>query len=182
MAVRLKQFVDSFSTQGQHVEDMFQQVWTLRTIDNSFGAQLDGIGEIAGETRLGRPDEEYRIAIKFQLFLNISSGEPETLISATKFLTQATIVTYVEIPSATVQLFTNGTAIDSNTASFMQSLAPAGVRIILTQIAGLDGFIFGEDGQADPTTENYFAEALNSTDLYEVGGEPVGGQFVEQLV
>ena len=183
MAVKLKQFLNAFSAQGQILENTFQELYTLRDIASSSGAQLDGIGEIAGESRLGRGDEEYRIAIVFRLFLNVSSGEPETLLAATKFLTQGTIITIVETFPATVILFTDGAAIDFTTATFLQSLAPAGVKVYLTQIAGKDGFIFGEDGQPDPVTKGkYFSEAISSTDLYLDGGVPVGGQFVEQLV
>lgn len=183
MAVKLKQFITAFSVQGQAIESMFQKLYALRSINTSTNAQLDGIGEIAGESRLGRDDEKYRIAIVFRLFLNVSSGEPETLLAATKFLTKGTVATIKEIYPATVQLFTDGTAIDFTTTSFLQSLAPAGVKLYLTQIAGRDGFIFGEDGQSDPITKGKsFSEAINSTDLYLDGGVPVGGQFVEQLV
>lgn len=182
MAVKLKQFLNAFSEQGQKVENVLQELYNLRSIDSAFGAQLDGIGEIAGESRLGRNDEKYRIAIKFRFYLDVSSGEPETLIRATEFLTQASVVQYYEVYPATVQLFTDGTSIDINTKSFIQSLAPAGVRVSITQISGLIGFRFSEDGQPDPVYGGSFSEAIDDTNLYLVGGVPVGGRFVEDLI
>jgi hypothetical protein len=98
-----------------------------RWIDTAVGAQLDGCGAIVGELRQGRTDDEYRIAIRFRVFVNISKGTPVDLIRGLKFLTEPTESQYLESYPATVLLFTNGFFVEQSIQRAMQDLSPAGV-------------------------------------------------------
>lgn len=80
-----------------------------RWIDTSVGAQLDQLGAIVGMPRFGRLDDEYRRAIRFQIFINLSKTEPETMITALRVLSEGDFLRYWEhADGAGFHLFTNG--------------------------------------------------------------------------
>jgi len=86
-------------------EDLLENRW----IDTAEGQQLDELGAIVGITRDGRTDEKFREAIRFQIFINLSKTEPETIIRAVKVLTGGDFIRYFEHGNgAGFQIFTNG--------------------------------------------------------------------------
>ena len=109
-----------------------------RWIDMAVGKQLDGCGHIVGESRRGRDDDAYRVAIKFRVFANISKGTPADLIRGLKFLTNPTDCQYLEAYPATALLFTNGLFIDYKIQAAMQDLAPAAVSDVPVAVSFRD--------------------------------------------
>lgn len=86
-------------------QDLLEDRW----IDTAEGAQLDGIGAIVGVAREGRTDDRYREAIRFQIFINLSKTEPETIIKAVRVITGGDFIRYWEHGNgAGFQVFTNG--------------------------------------------------------------------------
>lgn len=86
-------------------DDLIENRW----IDTAEGKQLDELGAIVGMDRQGRTDEKYREAIRFQIFINLSKSEPETMIKAVKVLTNANLVRFWEHgDGAGFHLFTDG--------------------------------------------------------------------------
>lgn len=109
-----------------------------RWIDTAIGKQLDGCGHIVGESRQGRDDDAYRVAIKFRVFVNISKGTPTDLIRGLKFLTNPTDGQYLEAYPATALLFTNGFFVDYKIQAAMQGLAPAAIGNVTVAVSFLD--------------------------------------------
>lgn len=119
---------------------------TDRWVDDAYGAQLDGCGNIVGETRQGRGDDAYREALKFRIFINVSKGTPGDLIRGLKYLTDPTDCQYLESYPATALLFTNGYYITSNIQPTMQDLSPAGVSTVPIAVSFLgDPFRFAKE-------------------------------------
>lgn len=86
-------------------EDLLEDRW----IDTAEGQQLDELGAIVGVSREGRDDDKYRDAIRFQIFINLSKTEPETIIKAVRVLTGGDFVRFWEHGNgAGFQVFTNG--------------------------------------------------------------------------
>lgn len=108
-------------------EDTADQVKNERGIDLAIGIQLDNIGQMVGELRMGRDDETYRDAIKFRVFVNVSKGRPSDLIEAVRVLTQADDVQYLESYPATAYLFGDGYAITSDIQQQVQDVSPAAI-------------------------------------------------------
>ena len=79
--VKIEAVLGIFLSKIQELEDVYSDLLTETTIDNSVGQQLDNIGSIVGEARLGRTDEPYRTAIKARIGLNTSAGIIEDIIS-----------------------------------------------------------------------------------------------------
>lgn len=107
---RLLGVVNAMLTPLAEVETLADQVQTQRWVDTAVGVQLDGIGYIVGETRLGRDDDDYRTAIMFRIFANTSNATPEDLIKGLRLLTTPDDIQYIEQYPATAMLFTNGPA------------------------------------------------------------------------
>jgi len=121
----------------QELEFVFQELKTLRELQNAFGVQLDGLGDIVGIDRRGRSDTEYRDLIAFQAAINSSSGDAETLISIVRTITKPTNIIYTPVYPAKILIFTDGTNVDQTTvSSLLQSMA-AGVGLELTSTMGV---------------------------------------------
>ena len=69
-----------------------------RVVGVAVGAQLDVLGRIVGEARLGDPDANYRLRIKAGILLNVSSGTPEELLAIFRLLTS-------DLPSPSISDF-----------------------------------------------------------------------------
>lgn len=74
---RLAALVTSFLTQIQELEDALAQIETDTTTTTAVGQQLDNLGAIVGEARLGRSDLQYDTAIQVRRLLNVSEGTIE---------------------------------------------------------------------------------------------------------
>lgn len=143
----------------QELEDVAQDLLTNRALDTAIGVQLDGIGQIVGLARNGMNDEQYRFALRFKIFINISSGEAETLIRALKYFTDANYIKYDPLYPAGFQMFTDGSVIPDNLIPTMQSIAMAGVSYIPVAASfGQIHFAFSDDVR-------YMDFLLNNGDL-----------------
>jgi len=83
---------------------MLLYVW----LDDAVGEQLDVVGIHIGVIRNGRNDETYRTIIRAQIQINISSGEPEALISAIRVLFDTNIIEYHPMYPAKVRIWVGG--------------------------------------------------------------------------
>lgn len=122
--------VQSFVKQHQGMEDAIDQLLNERLIDTAIGEQLDGFGQIVGEDRQGRADDEYRIALKARMGRNTSEGTPDDVINVFNLLTGSTHTHLVEMTAVitltgNMDFSANATAIKN----FMQKVVSAGVRI-----------------------------------------------------
>jgi hypothetical protein len=73
--------------QAQALEDSAQSLFTLASINDSVGTQLDVIGGIVGQPRLGISDAAYRLRLQGRVAANRSSGSPEDLYNMIRSLT-----------------------------------------------------------------------------------------------
>lgn len=127
--------VNAMLTPLTEVETLADQVKTQRWIDTAIGAQLDGVGSIVGESRLGRNDDDYRTAILFRIFVNTSNATPEDLIKGLRLLTMPDDIQYIEQYPATAILFTNGPGIPFGIQAVIQSLAPAAISNVPVMVS-----------------------------------------------
>ena len=138
--------IQAFASEVQELEDAGQELLFNRSLNNAVGVQLDGVGEIVGETRQGRSDDDYRAGIRFRIFINKSSGEIETLGLFVIYLTGGTFAQIIEHYPAKVEIIFNAISIPANMHQLVNDVAAAGVGILLTwQTSG--GFAFGFDGE-----------------------------------
>lgn len=127
---KLNAMLSSLIAPANDVEGQLDDLANKRWIDTAEGLQLDGLGNIVVEPRQGRSDEEYREAIRFKIFINISKATPPDLLFALKYLSKADDTQYMESWPATVILYTDGYQVQSTIADDMQDLAPAAISDI----------------------------------------------------
>lgn len=164
--LELIDFICILIDEMQELEFVFSDLATLRSLDTSTGAQLDGVGDLLNLPRNGLDDDDYRSALKTQIAIYQSNGEPETLISILSQLTNASSVQLIEISPARVILFSDGFTIPANLQEQMEAVAPAGVALDITISSGVphpDVFTLAPDlgtpdiggkGFSEPTVPN----------------------------
>jgi hypothetical protein len=76
----LQLFITSWVNEVQELEGVWFDLLNDRWIVTAVGEQLDGLGSIVGESRQGRSDEVYRVAIQARIAINKGSGTPEEII------------------------------------------------------------------------------------------------------
>jgi hypothetical protein len=102
----MEAFVASFVQEVQALEYVFIDLALLRALSNAEGVQLDGLGDIVGEKRLGRVDDDYRAAIEGKIRINRMHGRIEDVILGMKLtldntyeitqLVDATMLVYMQ--------------------------------------------------------------------------------------
>jgi hypothetical protein len=180
--------VQSVAKSCQEIENVLYDLIRFRTIALSTGIQLDAIGSVVGCSRTSADDEVYRSDIYFQIYLNKSGGEPETLISALQRVTGATI-DYSEPATATVLLMINKfvRSLPSNLKTKMKSLTAAGVSLELRYSNSDNQFIFNGDLLDSSETEPFYISqdpffvGSGFAELYSDSHIDVGGSFVELI-
>lgn len=71
-------YLDRIQELEQATLDVYNDVLSLET---AAGSQLDLLGELIGESRDGRTDDAYRLALRVRVLINISNGRTEELIA-----------------------------------------------------------------------------------------------------
>ena len=137
-------FLNAVAAQVQTYEDEIYRFFDELDLNHAIGAQLDGLGEILGESRNSRGDTEYRSALRVRLKINTSSGEPETLIEVLAAITDSTSVQLLEPSTAYIELTFDGTTIPSDLLANMQLIKAAGVQLSL--LVSSSSFPFTFDG------------------------------------
>ena len=135
----------------QPLENALQQLYTQRTIYTAIGVQLDALGSLVGQPRNGLVDADYRRFILARISTNSSDGRTEDLITVAKLVLNTVGATIRVTPqgTATVVVAIGGVAIaftvGSILATFMQSAAAAGIRILTEASASSPGNTFTFD-------------------------------------
>ena len=105
MSANLKALATALAgNQVQDIEDAMRDFLYGLSIDDSEGDQLDHIGEIVGEERLGKTDALYRIAIKIKIGENTSEGTLEKVITIWRLLAPGDDVIITEDPPAKIDI------------------------------------------------------------------------------
>jgi hypothetical protein len=81
----------SYLAQVQDVEESVWGVLLAADVDLAQDAQLDGLGDIVGEPRRDRSDEDYRAAIRVRVLINRCSGRHSQILEILRLYLGATI-------------------------------------------------------------------------------------------
>jgi len=150
-AEKLQGLVSLWGERIQGIEDAAWSVLTDRWLDVAEGQQLDELGELVGEPRLGRTDETYREAINVRITINQSGGEPERIIEFLVRIAGADNVLYQEKYPAKIEVFVGG-EVSLSQAQRVRELVPAGVgTIYITETGGELPFGTKDGPQDEPT-------------------------------
>lgn len=134
----------------QAAEDAAFQVLEDRWLDTAIGAQLDTLGNIVAEERLGRDDETYRVALRARVAINRSHGTVEELLNILRLLLpEGTAIRIDEqYPAAIVVEIEDAIDEDlgSQVAQLVCSARAAGVKCLVHWFRAGDVFRYGAAG------------------------------------
>lgn len=164
--------------QIQDLENAINSLIFSRNPEASTFVALDIIGVRVGEPRNFRNDNEYRQAIFVRAALNLSSGEPESVIDTLKLATNTKRVWYSEVQSATIDLeYQSDFLPPVNLIEQLNRVSLGGVQVLASYVP--DGLICGFDGEG-PVSRRENAGGLSEVD-YAPGGEELGGRLMEMI-
>ena len=139
--------VKSDNSEANELEDALFEIRDNYWIDTAEGVQLDVIGRIAGESRLGRSDADYRMAIKIRIAINNGSGEPETVITFMKFYFNSTKIQLKSVGNANLEIWTD-VLLDNNGYNELLKVIDAGIGLYVIFNDGDEYFGFDGDDLA----------------------------------
>jgi len=199
LALLPSQFDDSPNVRGlyecllapfQELEDAFWQLHTERAIDNSVGAQLDGIGQILKFPRQGLADETYRPFLKAMVRVYISSGTIPEFLQVLKTLFPDAYVMLREFYPAAFIIVMNGVSLQDELVPLVYGIAarqmkPAGVGFEFhyapETIADPDTvFRLAPDG-ADAEWADIVATKLPGLGLDDADAPGTGGKLISVI-
>ncbi len=162
---KLEAFLRALIHPLQAIEDVAWQLYTERFIDTAIGAQLDLIGRIVGQPRLGYLDDDYRRLCRARIIVNRSNGNiPDLLTVVTAVVNDPAAVIIVEpqYPGCIVFRINNvavTAAVADLVIALLRKAASGGVRVIFESTEHTEattfsffedptGVGFGDDGDA----------------------------------
>lgn len=154
---RLQAIIEIEASQTQGVENAIWGMLTEKWIDDASGVQIDSLGAIVGEPRLGRSDEAYVAAIFIRIALNSGGGQPEIIMTFLRFILDINDVQLLEVFPANIQVFVDS-SIDQQIASRLRRIIGAGIGGFITSSDGETPFGFKELGEPDPADRLGFGE------------------------
>ena len=170
----IEAMLESFVLQIQDLETVNCELIEERDCQTAVGVQLDKVGDIVGELRNGRDDDDYRQGIKAQICINNSKGTHNDILVCFQLLTQCDEIQLTPYFPAVLCLFADCDLSGLNVAQLyddMQQVVAAGVRLdCIGWYNGECPFVFFES--TDP-------EGLGFGDTLDVD---VGGKLAEILV
>lgn len=158
-------FIEIFANQVQELEDAIEPLCEVLDITLSEGQQLDEIGDLVVQDRLGNTDPKYRILLRTKIGINTSKGEGPKVIEIVKVLTESDYVHLINLGGGAIDLEITTLYTDQTEINFIfeniQKLVAAGVRVDDLRCVSSDCAFSFADGPFDPPSkgfeEGYFA-------------------------
>lgn len=92
IAAWAKSYLDSC----QEIEGVFWDILMARAIDSAVGWDLDVLGRIVGQPRIGETDDIYRLFIRVKILVNRSRSYPDDVIAVVQAALNGLRFKYVE--------------------------------------------------------------------------------------
>lgn len=134
----------------QILENAMFSVVDKKWLPDAEGFQLEQLGEIVGESRLGKNDIAYSEALNIRIILNSGGGQPELILTFLRFHLDTEDLRFGEIYPASFMIFV-GVSITQDLASRIRRIVGAAIgTIYIAHSNGETPFGFKEEGDSDP--------------------------------
>jgi hypothetical protein len=171
----LAALTSSYLNQIQEIENVFFDVLTKRYIANAKDAQLDTLGRIVGQPRIGATDDIYRLWILARIRANVSNGRADDIIQVAQLVLQGLSFTYDDYyPASFVVDVTEPMTVDApSVASIIGITRGAGIGSALLFASSTEdnSFTFADGDDQEDDIDRGFADDAST----------VGGEFVDVL-
>lgn len=121
----------------QEIEKVLIDLSNQKDIDTVEGIWLDYIGEIVGEKRNGRNDEDYRKALLLRVIVNKADGTPDSVYKVVKTYTESDKVRIAEgIMSWGHIIYDGSVNSDSSLYHLIQEVKPVTTNMVIMEDIG----------------------------------------------
>lgn len=124
----------AMTEQVQELEDLFKDMYNLRSLPRATGVQLDNVGTNMGVARrLNQDDDEYRTAIYAEIFMRRSDGSADYIMKSLGSIYGSShnkIFEHNTPMTGGVVAVVNQTAKKSSAVSIMKRMAPAAIQSV----------------------------------------------------
>ncbi len=129
-------------------DELFKFLSDFSSLDSMYGFMLDNVGAWIGVAREDRDDNDYRVAIYTQAFINSSRGRPRDVIGFLRQVTNSGRIAITPLYPAGFQVAIDGDDIPETLEDTLGEVAAAGVTIDIV-LNNSGGRYFGlKDGDA----------------------------------
>lgn len=122
----------------QELEGKLYEVYLNQALTVASHHYLDRLGEIVGESRNYRLDEEYRLAITARILINNGGGTPEDLLSALRSTFRPQALHYAETYPAGSYIFLQGLDLGHHDQHLARLLTPIGTSNFVVTYSDLE--------------------------------------------
>lgn len=186
-AENFQAFISAFVEVLQDAEDMLQELWTSRFIDNATGARLDGLGSIVGEERNGLEDADYRVRIKTRIRVNVSSGLEVDIYDVFALVLQDTTppINLVEYyPAAMVLYLTEYSSVSAEVlAALLYDVRAASVdtQLVYLSDAASESFQFAAADASEFDIDEGFSYYTGISGWSDIDDTTFGGSTINEV-
>lgn len=174
-SLNLEALIAAYVEQVQDLENVFFQLLLERTLENAVGVQLDNLGTIIGEERMGLSDDDYRLRLRVRVKINASSGTPEQILKIFELLFPDNGFQILEFYPAAFNLIINNELTEDalQLAEILKESRPAGVKAFIeyTLAPDTDTFTFATGDTAEASTTQGFSNDAGTS----------GGKFADAV-
>ncbi len=126
--------LEALTAEVQSLEDLMQEMYSLRSLPRASGVQLDNVGANMGvERRLNQTDEEYRTDIYAEIFMRRSDGSADYIMNALRSIYDAAYVRLFEHNTPMtggVVVVVNQVEKRKSAVSIFKRMAPAAIQSV----------------------------------------------------
>lgn len=181
---RTEGIVTALALEAHDADAGLYTLWSGRQLATAAGAALDVYGQLVGESRLGREDDAYRVAIRARQALNRSSGTAPELLRILRLLAPVPLhIALVEHFPAGVALSVSNGAIFQPTAVFsvMHASKSAGVGMRLHYQDCPDAERFVTAGGVGLGFAGPPADFVGAREVVQANGTLPGDVFIDNV-
>ena len=120
----------------QEIESKLFELYKQRSIDQATGYYLDGIGEIVGEPRKYRNDDDYRLGIRIAIISNNGGGTSEDILTILNSVYPHSRIRYSQFGHAFFQIHIENKQRPKGIIALLNKLKPVGVSFCVTYAKG----------------------------------------------
>lgn len=171
----LEALLSAFIAQVQDLENMLWDLIDKRILSAATGDQLDILGSIVGQKRLGYDDDAYRLLVRVRILLNTSSGTPDNILTVVNLLIENDFAYTEWYPAGMSIVIADELTADADLVALVVSLArSAGIHATIEYTLTDDDYTF--------TFASGDVEEADSDKGWSNDGGTSGGKFADAEV
>ena len=136
----LVKILEAGDSQLNALETVYWDIYLQMFLVTAEGAQLDLAGIELGLARDGKTDVDYRLLLRMKSAMNVSAGNPETIITLLRDFLGCTDIALSFLYPAKIRIRQESPLVESDLRKYLLPVVPAGVGL------GIDVYLLDNNG------------------------------------